>query len=441
MTSPLDVDALRNLTLAVPLAAVTGVLLWRNATSGVAGRVPGAALATLWAWCAVLAVEQVQQWWRFAEGPSDVLGMPLETSLGWALLWGALPALAGGPWWAWLAGFVWMDVVAMPALAPLVVLDDRWLIGEALLLTAAALPALALGHLTRVRSHARRQVMARASLQAVLFTGLFGWLTPTIAFRVDGTTWSDVVDHPYPVRSLLLTAAVVVAVPAVSAVAELARAGGTPYPWDPPTRLVTTGPYAYLANPMQVGATALMALLALAAGSPALGAAAGFALLFSIVLAERHERLSLTRRWPAYVEYRRHVRAWRPRWRPHVPTPATLWVREECTLCAATGATLQQLRPVGLVRRAAEDSPTLLVRMTWDDGADRGRPDAGIAAFARALEQTTLPWAWLGWFARLPGIRQVLQLIADACGLGPAPAVRTRPGPAAPTLHQNRGAR
>ncbi|MFC6153051.1 hypothetical protein [Nocardioides yefusunii] len=47
------------------------------------------------------AVEHLQPWWTFAESPSTFLGMPLETSPGWALLWGAVPALAGGPWWIW----------------------------------------------------------------------------------------------------------------------------------------------------------------------------------------------------------------------------------------------------------------------------------------------------------------------------------------------------
>src|SRR5690606_7471913 len=104
------------------------------------------------------------------------------------------------------------------------------------------------------------------------------------------------------------------------------------------TRLVTTGPYSYLANPMQVGASGLLALLAVASGSRTLGVGVLFAVGFAVVLAEHHERLTLSRRWPAYASYRRHVRGWLPRWRPHVPSPATLWVSETCPLCSATGA-------------------------------------------------------------------------------------------------------
>lgn len=433
MTLPdalLDADLQRNLVLATALLAVGVAALVRHLRTGLAGLVPGASLATLWALVAVLLVEQVQPWWEFAPAPTSMAGMPVEVALGWALMWGALPVLAGGRPWLWLAGFAWLDAATMPLLDPLVRLRDGWLAGEVLLLAVAAAPALALGWAT---TH-RRWLWARVVGQGTLFTGLFGVALPTAALRADGLGWRDVVDHPYGVRSLLLTTAVLVAVPALAAVAELARAGGTPYPWDPPDRLVTTGPYAYLANPMQLGTSALLALVSLAAGSPTLALGTAFAVAFSVVLAERHEHDTLSRRWPAYAGYRRHVRAWLPRWRPYVPEPAVLWVSETCTLCTATGLALDGLAPSGLDRRAAEEAPVRLRRMRWQaPAAAGGAHDDGVAALARALEQTTLVWAWLGWWMRLPGPAQVLQLVADACGLGPREVpVRARPG-AGPT--------
>ena len=39
------------------------------------------------------------------------------------------------------------------------------------------------------------------------------------------------------------------------------RGGGTPIPYDPPCKLVTSGPYAYLRNPMQVSAMLVLLLL------------------------------------------------------------------------------------------------------------------------------------------------------------------------------------
>ncbi|MGN0063721.1 MAG: methyltransferase family protein [Nocardioides sp.] len=419
MTLPeplLDADVQRNLVLGVALLAVGAAAVVRHLRTGLAGYVPAASLATLWAWLAVVAVEEVQTWWEFADAPTSFAGMPLEVSWGWALLWGALPVLAGGSRWLWLAGIAWVDAATMPLLTPLVRLEDGWLYGEVLLLVTAAAPALLLGYATT----ARRFLIARVLLQMTLFTGLFTWLVPTVTMRLDGVGWADVVDHSYPVRSLLLTVTVLLGVPVLAAVAELAAAGGTPYPWDPPERLVTTGPYAYLANPMQLGMSGLLLVLSLAAGSPRLGLAAAFAVLFSVVLAERHEHATLTARWPGYADYRRHVRNWWPRWRPYATAPATLWVSETCTLCDATGVALDGLGHTGLERRAAEGAPVPLTRMRWQapEAAGAGTDD-GVAAFARALEHTTVPWAWLGWCVRLPGVRQVLQLVADACGLGP----------------------
>lgn len=421
----LGVDALRNLALGVPLVAVMLACLARNAEGSLRARVPGAALGTLWAGAAVLAIEQFQTWWTFAPAPAPVLGMPAEVALGWALTWGALPALAGGRWWLWLLALGWLDVLLMPALEPLVVLRSDWWWGEALLLAVAAAPAVAIGHLTFTRT----RLWVRIWIQGTLMVGVVVWLVPTQVLQAEGLSWADTVDHPYPVRALLLTALVAVAVPTLSAVAELARADGTPFPWDPPSRLVTTGPYAYLSNPMQCGMTAVLLLLALAGGSVMLALATGFAFLFSSVLADRHERFGLGRRWPEYAQYRRHVRPWLPRWRPYVPTPATLWVSGTCTLCTATGATLAQMQPRALTLRAAEDAPVPPERMTWQDAH---LLDTGVAAFARSLERTTLVWAWLGWCIRLPGFAPVLQLIADACGLGPRDLTSRPAAPASP---------
>lgn len=435
LESGLSADALRNLALAVPLLAVAVAAVVRHLRGDLLPRIAGASLASLWAFTGVLAIEQVQAWWSFAPAPTTAFGMPLEVSLGWMLMWGALPALAGGPWWAWLLGFAWLDVLLMPALSPLLMLEDGWLLGELLLLAAAAAPALLLGHLTTTRT----LLGVRVVLQVALFTGLVGWLMPTVAFRWDGTAWADVVDHPYPVRSLLLAGAVITTAPALAAVRELADAGGTPFPWDPPARLVATGPYAYLANPMQLGATALLALLALAAGSAAIGLASVIAAVFSIVLAERHEHAAMATRWPEFAEYRRHVRSWIPRWRPYVPHEATLWVSRECTLCTATGAFVDLKQPHGLRIQPAEEAPTTLTRMTWEC---QGTRSTGVAAFARALEQTTLLNAWFAWCLRMPVLAQLLQQVADATGLGPRAVVRdTQPAPRPTTTHAEQGAR
>ncbi|MBM6402833.1 hypothetical protein JQN72_01055 [Phycicoccus sp. CSK15P-2] len=405
--------ALRNATLALPLLLVALAAGWRVRSGDLAGRVPAAVLATLLAWVGVVAVESAGSWWTVAPGPTTVLGLPLETSLGWALAWGALPVLAGGRVLLWWAGFLWVDVLVVPRLDPLVRLGEHWLLGEALLLVLVAAPALALGRLTVSRRH----LPTRVVLQVVTFTGLFGWAAPTLALAADGLGWADVVDHGLVGRTLLLVAAVGVGVPVLAAVAELARVGrGTPFPWDPPDRLVTSGPYAYVRNPMQSGMCLLLVLLAVAAGSWTLGLGVLVAATFALAVAEPHEHATLAVRWPGYPSYRRAVRPWVPRWTPVADDPATLWVSETCGLCRATGHTVEGLRPSGVRLRPAESAPVVLTRMRWCAG---DTDDRGVAALARALERTRLPWAWVGWLVRLPVLGTGVQVVADACGLGP----------------------
>lgn len=417
-------DVLRNLSLAVPLAVLLAVVAGIHAgwfrPRGQA--VAGAFLGGLWALLGVLVVEACTDLWAFASAPASYAGIPVETALGWTIVWGALPPLLGGPAWLWLCGLAWVDVLLMPRLEPLVVLGDHWLLGEALLLGAVAAPAVLLGQATRDRS----RLTLRVCLQLVAFTTLTFWLVPSLAFTADGTHWTAVIDHPLPVRTALLILAVGCLVPAAAAVAELARVGGgTPFPWDPPERLVVTGPYAYLANPMQAGTSATLLLLALAAGSPALLLGVVVAVVFSVALAEPHEHAAMAARWPEHRTYRAHVRAWRPRLRPWVPEPATLWVSRTCGICRATGDSVTRLAPVGLEIRPAEEAGIRLTRMRWV--GPEAPADRGVAALARALEQTHLFAAWWGWLIRLPMVRPTLLLVLDACGLGPRDV-----GPASP---------
>lgn len=425
-----DDALLRNLSLAVPLAVV--LLAW--AAVAARGRLtarlgPASFLAGAWAWCGVLALQSLPvtaTWWQVADAPTSYAGLPLETSLGWALVWGALPAIVGGRAWWWVVGFGWVDALLMPRLAPLVVLEPGWWRGEVVLLVAVAAPAVVLGLTTRER----RLLGVRVVLQMTLFAGLTLWLLPTTVLERTGGSWTGLLEHGLLARTGLLVAAVLVGVPALAAVVELARVGGgTPFPWDPPDRLVTTGPYAYLANPMQVGATGLVLVLAAGARSWWLVVMAVGAVVFSTVLAQRHEQATMALRWPDHAAYRRAVRSWLPRWRPHVTTPADLWIDETCGVCRATGDALLRVGPVGLSVHPATRAGVRLTRARWRLPLEPSPvTDRGLAALARAVEQTCLPWAWCGWAVRLPVAAQLLGVVADACGLGPREAGHTAPG-------------
>jgi protein-S-isoprenylcysteine O-methyltransferase Ste14 len=92
------------------------------------------------------------------------------------------------------------------------------------------------------------------------------------------------------------------------------RGQGTPAPYDPPQRLVVTGPYRAVRNPMYVAGILVLLGLALVTGAPGLVAyAAGFWLATALFV-RAYEEPALRRRFGAgYEEYRRRVPAWLPR--------------------------------------------------------------------------------------------------------------------------------
>ncbi|MEV4898790.1 methyltransferase, partial [Nonomuraea sp. NPDC055795] len=354
-----------------------------------------------------LQVDLVNQggWWTFHAEGGTLAGVPLDLLLGWALLWGALPALAfpDAPLALGAAGLAWFDLAVMPLAEPVVVLGPDWLYGEAVAIGLALVPGLLLARWT-VRG---TLPMARAGFQVVLAAGL-GIVAPVLLLGV----WRQ----PAWVLALMAQALAVPSVMGASAVREFARTGGgTPFPYDPPRRLVTGGPYAYVRNPMQVAMTAGYVLLAVL--DVRFLAAAAISLAYGAGLAAWHEGEQLTRRFGAdWATYRAAVRAWLPRWRP-AAVPATVYVAATCGQCSQVGAWIERRGPVALRVVAAETHPAGPRRITYER-AD-GLRAQGVAAVAHVLTHVHLGWALAGWLLLLPCLNGFAQLCVDALGGGP----------------------
>jgi protein-S-isoprenylcysteine O-methyltransferase Ste14 len=288
--------------------------------------VAGALLATAWNGAGLLAVNLVAVeagWWRFGVEAGAVAGVPADLWLGWALLWGAVPVLATTRWPAVVAALlVAADLVLMPLAEPVVDLDPTWPVGEAVAVAACLVPGMLLGRWTATGT----RLAGRVALQVVGFAGLVYFLLPTLGFAAAGGGWGPLLARP--AWQLAVAGLVLAPVGAVAlwAVREFAAHGGTPLPLDPPERLVTTGPYAHVANPMQLTGTVLLAGWGVLLASPAVVAAAGMAAAFSAGVAAWHEEAELDRRFgAAWRRYRRSVRLWlpprrrRPRHRPVAP--------------------------------------------------------------------------------------------------------------------------
>jgi protein-S-isoprenylcysteine O-methyltransferase Ste14 len=91
---------------------------------------------------------------------------------------------------------------------------------------------------------------------------------------------------------------------------------GTPGPWDAPSRVVATGPYRWVRNPIYIGALLIVLGEAwLFMSLPLLEYAGGMAVFFHLFVTG-YEEPALGRRFgPAYAGYRRTV----PRWIPRPP--------------------------------------------------------------------------------------------------------------------------
>jgi protein-S-isoprenylcysteine O-methyltransferase Ste14 len=99
---------------------------------------------------------------------------------------------------------------------------------------------------------------------------------------------------------------------------------GTLAPWSPTSRLVISGPYAHVRNPMILGVIIVLLGEALAAGSWRIlaWAAAFFAVntVYFVIL----EEPGLEKRFGAeYILYKQNVPRWIPRVRPWRRTPAS----------------------------------------------------------------------------------------------------------------------
>jgi protein-S-isoprenylcysteine O-methyltransferase Ste14 len=267
-------------------------------------------------------------------------------------------------------------------------------------------------------------------LQVIAFSGLVAWMLPAIAIEASATAWSNPLERSTSVVSLIEQLLAMPALLGLAAVQEfVTRGGGTPIPFDPPKRIVITGPYAYVANPMQVSAIVLLLLLGLVLQNIWVAAAGVMAHLYSAGLAGWDEDADLRERFGgAWTAYRASVRKWIPRLRPWYRTGqpvATLYVSEECGMCREVAAWYRSRGARGLAIVPAEDHPRGGLRRITYEAADGSYAASGTDAIARALEHVHLGWAMAGFAIRLPIVSPLIQLIADASGAGPRP-VRDR---------------
>jgi protein-S-isoprenylcysteine O-methyltransferase Ste14 len=362
-------------------------------------------------------------WWQFHAVGGLFRGMPIEMYLGWAVLWGVVPAVSlpeASISWR-VVVFLLLDLSLMPWCAPVVTLNREWLFGEVVAATFVLIPAQLLARWTLLGV----EVKGRALLQVITAGGVFLFLLPEVIFASrPGSGWTALWAQPAWVRSFEFQLVFLLAIPGISAVQEFAeRGGGTPIPYDPPQRLVTSGFYRYAANPMQVSCAVVLACWGVVLRNGLVAAAGVMTFLYSLGLAAWDEREDMTGRFGAsWEEYRQNVKPWRVRWRPwnaNKAPAARLYIAETCGPCLEVRRWFNRRGVTGLEIIAAEEHPSRdLERMTYDP-MDGSYEAEGARAFARGLEHINFAWAFAGALLRLPGIAHFAQVVMDASGAGP----------------------
>ncbi len=154
--------------------------------------------------------------------------------------------------------------------------------------------------------------LVRALAYASLFIAIVLVFLPARVLEWSGVTRPDVIGAPQVAGAGLLVLGGALVLLCIVTFAQIGR--GTPAPFDPPRRLVTTGPYRFLRNPMYLGAGLALVGAAVFYGSWALLAYAlsFFALTHLFVVS--YEEPTLRRLFGAeYDDYLSRVPRWIPR--------------------------------------------------------------------------------------------------------------------------------
>jgi protein-S-isoprenylcysteine O-methyltransferase Ste14 len=154
-------------------------------------------------------------------------------------------------------------------------------------------------------------ILIRAVVYATAFVGLLLVFVPAQLL-----SWADI-PRPVNIRAPQIAGIVVSTLGGILVVwciGTFVVAGkGTPAPFDQPARLVVTGPYRYMRNPMYFGAALAIAGAALFYQSPLLLAYASVFLLFFHFFVVLYEEPALQRAFgEEYDSYRQQVGRWGP---------------------------------------------------------------------------------------------------------------------------------
>ena len=224
------------------------------------------------------------------------------------------------------------DLLLMPLLQPLLILKNGWIWGELLALASIIIPSILVYKWTILQ----RSINKRVIIQAIIFFALVAYFLPDLLWSyLPGRSFSLSEVSPL-VRAIQLNLLFFWIVIGISAVREFIQQGsGTPIPYDPPQKIVNSGLYAYISNPMQLSTSgALIAYSWLLDFWWLLGAGI-MVIVYSLGIALPSENKDLTDRFgESWLSYRRKLKPFIPLWKPYLnPSnqPAKIYFEKRCS--------------------------------------------------------------------------------------------------------------
>jgi protein-S-isoprenylcysteine O-methyltransferase Ste14 len=342
------------------------------------------------------------------------MNIPIDILLGWAIFWGAALFFLLRKLSLFRVTIIvlWVDLLFMPRLSPLISLGKDWLYGEAIVLLLGFIPGWLIAKSTAENTH----VGWRAFAQAVMTGLLLVVLLPAALLEQFDRSVFEIFELSILGASLVINALILVFILGLAGNQEFAERGyGTPIPFDPPKFLVTTGPYAYLGNPMQLCIFITLIILSVAYESLAIGAASFVSVIYCLGVVRWHHTIDMEPRFgQAWADYRKNVPNWLPRWKPWIANTSTIFFARNCDICSDTETWLRNLKPVGLKFEDAANHKDSINRVTYRYPC--GKEVSGIYAISSSMNHINLAFAFLGWFMRLPVVCHVLQIIIDGAG-------------------------
>lgn len=263
-------------------------------------------------------------WWHYGWDALMLAGLPADIMIGGAVLFG--PGLYFSfpntrPLMICLPIIIGLHGTVFSSLEPLVFAGSNWFLGVIFVFATAHLPAIYLAKWTEQDTH----LAFRCALLAIMTGGMLFAVLPSLIMQAMGGSW-DIFSKPTWAICVTLVLFSVASLIGVAANQILCLQGrGTPIPLDPTKRLVTTGIYAYLSNPMQLSAALGCIILGAFLQSIWVMSASVMTWIFVQGMVRWHHRNDLLRRFPdGWPQYKNNVPEWVPRWTPWMPEQATL---------------------------------------------------------------------------------------------------------------------